>query len=264
MKNTMIPKKIHYCWFGNNPKPMLAHKCIKSWKKYCPKFEIIEWNETNVDISSCPLYVRQAYEAKQWAFVTDYIRLKSVYEQGGVYLDTDVELIRGIDELLNYPAYFGFEDGIHIATGLGFGAEKGHYIIKELLDDYASISFFLEDGSFDRTPCPVRNTTIFLKHGLHQDNSKQLLDNNILIFPSDYLCPISYRTNEKRITENTISIHWFNASWQTPREKEKQKKEQRRVRREYRIDIIKHIPNIILKSTLGEKRYNHLKNRFKH
>ena len=106
----MIPKIIHYCWFGRNPKPKLAEKCIKSWKKYCPEYEIIEWNEDNYDLSSAPLYVRQAYEAKRWAFVTDYIRLQVIYENGGIYLDTDVELRKSLDPLLVHQAYFGFED----------------------------------------------------------------------------------------------------------------------------------------------------------
>ena len=131
----MIPKIIHYCWFGRNPKPELAVKCIKSWKKRCPDYEIIEWNEDNFDISSCPLYVRQAYEAKKWAFVSDYVRLKVVYDEGGVYLDTDVELKKGLDALLAYDAYFGFEDGTHVNTGLGFGAVKGAPILKEMMQD---------------------------------------------------------------------------------------------------------------------------------
>ena len=118
----MIPKIIHYCWFGYGPKPKLAEKCIRSWKKYCPDYQIIEWNENNFDISACPLYVRQAYEARKWAFVTDYVRLKVIYENGGIYMDTDVELKKNLDNLLPYNAYFGFENYWVIATGLGFGA----------------------------------------------------------------------------------------------------------------------------------------------
>ena len=117
-----IPKVIHYCWFGGNPKPKLVQKCIHSWKKYCPDYEIIEWNESNFDISSCPLYVRQAYDVKKWAFVSDYARLKIIHTCGGIYLDTDVELIKSLDSLLEYNAFFGFEDGKYVATGLGFGA----------------------------------------------------------------------------------------------------------------------------------------------
>lgn len=126
----LLPKTIHYCWFGNNEKPKLFYKCYKSWKRFCPDYEIIEWNESNIDISSCPLYVQQAFEEKKWAFVTDYIRLKIIYENGGIYLDTDVELLKPLDDLLVYNAYFGFEDEKHINTGLGFGAAKGFELLK--------------------------------------------------------------------------------------------------------------------------------------
>ena len=126
----MIPKKIHYCWFGHNQLPESAKKCINSWKKFCPSFDIIEWNEENFNIDACPQYVKDAYSQKKWAFVTDYVRLKVVYENGGIYFDTDVELISRIDSLLKYNAYFGFEDGVYVNTGLGFGAVKGMGIIK--------------------------------------------------------------------------------------------------------------------------------------
>ena len=120
-----IPKVIHYCWFGHNPKPEQALSCIASWKEKCPDYQIIEWNEDNYDISSAPLYVRQAYQEKKWAFVTDYVRLQVVFENGGIYLDTDVELKKSLNALLGYRAYFGFEDATYINTGLGFGAKQG-------------------------------------------------------------------------------------------------------------------------------------------
>ena len=211
----MIPKKIHYCWFGRNPKPKLAEKCIKSWKKHCPDYEIIEWNEDNYDLDSAPLYVRQAYEARKWAFVTDYVRLQVVYEQGGIYMDTDVELIKPLDMLLQHCAYFGFEGDASIATGLGFGAEKGTHILKEMMDDYQDIPFLQEDGAYDTTTCPNRNTAVFLKHHLVQDGSRQVLEGDILILPSIYLCPIEFDTKTRRYSQDTISIHWFDASWQT-------------------------------------------------
>ena len=137
----MIPKTIHYCWFGRNPKPALAQKCIQSWKKHCPDYTIMEWNEDNYDISSAPLYVRQAYEARKWAFVTDYVRLHVVHDHGGIYMDTDVELKKNPDALLEYSAYFGFEDGQYVNTGLGFGAIPGHPFLKEIMADYEGIPF---------------------------------------------------------------------------------------------------------------------------
>lgn len=216
-----IPKIIHYCWFGRNPKPELAEKCISSWRKFCPNYEIIEWNEENFDVAACPIYVQQAYEAKKWAFVTDYVRLKVVYDYGGIYLDTDVELKKGLDLLLPYSAYFGFEDDGRIATGLGFGAETGTAILAELMHDYEEIPFILKDGSLDLLPCPQRNTEVFLRHGLKQDNSWQVLDAGIQILPSEYLCPVSYKDGRMKLTKKTISIHWFSASWQLQEERER-------------------------------------------
>lgn len=191
----------------------MAEKCIKSWKKYCRDYEIIEWNEDNYDLSQAPLYVRQAYEAKKWAFVTDYVRLQIVYEHGGIYVDTDVELRKKPDSLLNNKAFFGFESPVSVATGVGFGAVQGSAIVKELMDDYQDIPFILEDGSYDMTACPERNTKIFLKHGLRQDGSKQILDDGILILPQEYLSPIDCSIDHIVFTKNTIAVHWFAGSW---------------------------------------------------
>ena len=255
----MIPKTIHYCWFGRNPKPKLAEKCIKSWRKYCPDYEIIEWNEDNFDLSACPLYVRQAYEAKKWAFVTDYVRLMVVFDHGGIYMDTDVELKKPLDTLLGHQGYFGFEDGVHINTGLGFGAVKGLPILQEIMDDYEGIPFIHEDGSFDTETCPVRNTKILLRHGLIQDDSRQVLDGDILIMPSIYLCPYSYETHTYLRSSKTISCHWFDASWRTEQEKAYHKNKLRQVRK----DSLIHAPNRLLLRLLGEKNYGKLKSALK-
>lgn len=259
----MIPKIIHYCWFGRNPLPKLAQKCIKSWKKHCPDYEIIQWNEDNFDISACPLYVRQAYEAKKWAFVTDYVRLKVVCDHGGIYLDTDVELKKSPDALLSYSAYFGFEDSGHVATGLGFGAEKKHPLLKELMEDYAEIPFVREDGSFDTLPCPQRNTAILLKHGLLQNNTRQVLEGGILILPCEYLCPLSYQNGLKKRTKNTISIHWFDASWQSAAQKKAHRDAAKKRNREARRDYVRHTPNRLMRALLGTARYDKLKSTLK-
>lgn len=212
----MIPKVIHYCWFGGNDMPAIAARCIESWKKYCPDYEIVEWNENNFDISSAPIYVQQAYSAKKWAFVTDYVRLDVIYQHGGIYLDTDVELIKCLDPLLTYNGYFGYEsyDGnLRINTGLGFGAIPELQILKDLMDDYTECRFLTEDGGYDLMPCPQRNAPIFAKYGAAGDRKKQLLDDNVLILPKEYLCPLDYQTGRKNVTEDTLSIHWFSASW---------------------------------------------------
>lgn len=258
----MIPKKIHYCWFGGNPKPKLAKKCIKSWKKFCPDYEIIEWNEENFDISSCPLYVRQAYEAKKWAFVTDYVRLQIIYAKGGIYFDTDVEIIKPLDDLLRYSAFFGFEDKF-IATGLGFGAEKGIELLKELMDDYKDIPFLLPDGTFDITVCPKRNTNVFLKHGLIQNNTLQIIDDNIVILPPSYLCPIDYSSGVKKISSDTISIHHFSASWKPKEEKDKHIQNIRLVKKNNFIHSLTHIPHRIARFLLGQNVYGYIKKKFK-
>ncbi len=260
----MIPQTIHYCWFGRNPKPKLAQKCIKSWKKHCKGYQIIEWNEDNFDILSCPLYVRQAYSEKKWAFVTDYVRLQVVYEYGGVYFDTDVELIKNIDHLLTYHAWFGFEDGVFIATGLGFGAEQGCSLLYEMMQDYQYTPFILPDGEYDKTPCPRRNTKTILKYGLKQDDSFQVLDCNILILPTSFLCPLSYNTGIKNLTKNTISIHHFDGSWLSASQKQAHKKMWKDIQKANRKHYILTTPNRILMKLLGAENYEKLKQSIKH
>ncbi len=255
----MIPKTIHYCWFGNNKKTKLVKKCISSWKKYCSDYKIIEWNEQNFDLSNCPLYVRQAYDEGKWAFVTDYVRLAIIYEHGGIYLDTDVELIKKPDHLLRFQAFFGMEPNYYITTGLGFGAEEHHPILKELMDDYQDIPFILEDGSFDTTTCPVRNTRIFEQHHYVKINREQMLDHGVLVLPSSVLCPINYETNIKKIEKNTISIHWFSASWRLEEEKSALREKQRRERWHYVV----HIPNRLIRKLIGSENYNKLKKLFR-
>lgn len=259
----MIPRIIHYCWFGNNPKPPIAQKCYKSWRKYCPEYKIIEWNEDNFDLSTAPLYVQQAYIAKKWAFVTDYIRLKVVYDNGGIYLDTDVELVRSLDDLLGYRAFFGFEGKQYINTGLGFGAVQNTPILKELMKDYEDNPFSMGDGTFDLTPCPARNTEVFMRFGLVCDGSKQMLEQRILILPEEYLCPIDNATRVLRKTRNTISIHHFDASWQNPEEKKSHDNLARKRRARNRKDKILYFPRRALRKVLGNKLYDVIKNTLK-
>lgn len=212
-----IPKVIHYCWFGNSELPSLAKKCIASWKKYCPDYEIVCHTEENFNINE-NRYVKEAYAAKKWAFVSDYVRLKVLYEQGGIYLDTDVEIIKPIDDLIKESGYMGFDDCDKISTGLGFAAEKGNKLVGAFLKDYDNIPFLLEDGNYDITPCPDRNTETAIKLGLNTDIKDQFFM-GIHILPEDYLCPIKYYSGKKIITKNTYSIHHFSASWISPTSK---------------------------------------------
>ena len=207
----MIPKVIHYCWFGHNPLPPLALKCIESWKKYCPDYKIICHNEDNFDLTQ-NRYLSEAYKAGKWAFVSDYARLKVVYDNGGIYLDTDVELIKPIDDLLLTKGFMGFDEKGIVATGLGFGAEKGNKIVSEFLKDYDNIPFVLPDGSYDLTPCPDRNTATLKRLGMDLKNTNQTFM-DIKFLPDEYLCPMNYYTGKKTITKNTYSIHHYSASW---------------------------------------------------
>jgi hypothetical protein len=206
-----IPKVIHYCWFGNNSTPKSAQKCIESWKKYCPGFEIICWNEDNFDFKKNQ-YAREAYEAGKWAFVSDYARLEIVYNHGGIYMDTDVELIKSIEPLTNYEGYMGFEKNGMVATGLGFGAEKGNEIVGKMLSDYDNITFLQPDGSYDLTPCPVRNSNSLKELGMNLEDKDQIF-NGVRFLPDEYLSPMDYYTGKKNITEKTYSIHHYAASW---------------------------------------------------
>ena len=206
-----IPKVIHYCWFGKGKMPKLAKKCIKSWKKYCPDYEIICHTEDNFDLTQ-NRYLNEAYKAGKWAFISDYARLKIIYENGGIYLDTDVELIKPIDDLVRLKGFMGFDEKGIVATGLGFGAEKGNKIVSEFLKDYDDIPFILPDGSFDLTPCPDRNTEALKRLGMDIENKNQTFM-DVTFLPDEYLCPMDYYTGKKTITDKTYSIHHYSASW---------------------------------------------------
>lgn len=206
-----IPKVIHYCWFGKGKMPALSEKCIQSWKKYCPDYKIICWNEENFDIES-NRYAKEAYEAKKWAFVSDYARLKILYDYGGIYLDTDVEVIKPIAPLTENGGFMGFDENGIVATGLGFACEKGNKLVERLLKDYDEIPFVISDGVYDLTPCPDRNTAALKQLGMDMSVKNQTFM-GIKFLPEDYLCPMNYSTGKKKITKNTYSIHHYCASW---------------------------------------------------
>ncbi len=207
----MIPKKIHYCWFGGNPKPDSVQKCINSWKRFCPDYEIIEWNESNFDIHCMP-FVEQAIEAKKYAFASDVARLMVVYENGGLYFYTDVEVIRSFDALLENQAFLGFESNEYVNSGLGFGSEAGIDFFREHIDAYRDKVFINEDGSFNMIACPYVATELLVEKGFVQNGQEQLVD-NVRIFPTDYFNPFDSITGKLNKTNNTYSIHWYDASW---------------------------------------------------
>lgn len=206
----MIPKIIHYCWFGRNPLPELAKNCINSWKKYCPDYQIVEWNEDNFNLHYND-YVWEAYQSKKWAFITDVVRLHALVTMGGIYMDTDVEVLKPLDELLQYDAVSGFETPSQIPTGL-MGCIKDQPLFKELLDDYFNAHFILPDGTLDLTTNVVRITSICNKYGFNPNNQKQTIKGFTLL-PKDFLCPKNPITKELYITSNTLTIHHFDGSW---------------------------------------------------
>ncbi len=209
----MIPKIIHYCWFGRKPKTKKMEKCIASWKKYCPDFEIIEWNEDNFAIKNQCQFIQEAYEKKKYAFVSDVARLKIVFEYGGIYLDTDVELLKPIYDLLECPSFFGWQDEKYVANGLGFGAEKGNSIIKDNLNCYLNIPFINQDGSLNMKACPVYTTDVLRSYGLKMQNLAIQHIENAVIYPVEYFNPLDDATNVLNVSKNTYSIHWYSKTW---------------------------------------------------
>lgn len=209
MKN-MIPRIIHYCWFGRGEKPKLAQKCIDSWKKFCPNYEIIEWNEDNFDIQADP-YAKFCYEQKKWAFLSDYVRLAVVEQQGGIYFDTDVELLKSPDFLLEHEAFYGFENDSNVNTGQGFGAEAHHPTIKSMVEQYRRLQLDAE-GMYPCVVCPQLNTQALMPFGLKLNGQRQNVG-GAEIYPVEYFNPYESTTGRLNKTGNTVSVHWYTMSW---------------------------------------------------
>jgi len=212
----MIPKKIHYCWFGKNPLPELAKTCIASWKKFCPDYEIIEWNEDNFDVSCCD-YVKEAYAAKKWAFVSDYARFQILYEHGGLYFDTDVEIIKPLDKLIEKGPFMGTENIMAVNPGLGLAASAGLPIYRVLLDAYHKRHFVKDDGTYNLLTVVDYTTEILKQHGLTKDNAIQLVG-GVYVYPKQYFCPMDYISGKVTITDKTYTIHHYSASWHSEKE----------------------------------------------
>ncbi len=207
----MIPKTIHYCWFGGNPLPEDTLQYIESWKRFCPDYEIKEWNETNFDVHCCK-YVEEAYLAKKWAFVSDYARFLALHKEGGIYFDTDIEVLRSFDDLLEYNAFFGF--GRNSLTLPVFGSAANQQCIADILEDYAHRHFVKEDGSYDTTTIELTAQRILLeKYGLKLNWTKQILKNNIAILPKDCFSSTDWATGIVTKNPNLYVIHYAEASW---------------------------------------------------
>lgn len=226
----MIPKIIHYCWFGRNPLPPLAIKCIESWKKYFPGYEIKEWNEDNFDVNIVS-YTKEAYQAKKYAFVSDYARFWILYKYGGIYFDTDVEVIKPMEDIVYRGPFMGREHMslmpkensisgrcIPVNPGLGLGAVPALDLYSEILNFYSSLHFVLPNGSFNTATVVQYTTEILLRHGL-KDADVQQQCMGITIYPKEYFCPKSFEDGKIYLTENTYTIHHFAASWLSPKQR---------------------------------------------
>lgn len=210
----MIPKVIHYCWFGRNEKPQVALECIKIWKKYFPGWKIIEWNEDNYDLSGIQ-YIEDAYKLKKWAFVSDLVRLDVLYKYGGIYLDIDVDFLKPLpDVFLNYKGFMGFEHTKTIAPGLILGVEKNNSFVKMILDSYDGERFYYNKNGIYKT-INTRITEALLEQGLIKNNKYQVVG-DFHIFPSEYFCGYNTDIREPEITENTICWHHYLGSWSNP------------------------------------------------
>ncbi len=251
-----IPKIIHYCWFGGKPKPPLALRCIQSWKKYCPDYELREWNEENFDLTQAPRYVRDACREGRWAFVTDYVRLRALVAEGGVYMDTDVEVIKPLDPYLKHQAFAGFESLQGVQTGL-LACEPGFPLFRDFLKHYDTASFYREDGSIDITTNVQVLTRLCLSRGLVLNDRYQVVD-GLAIYPRAYFCPIDFDTQKMKKTRKTTIIHWFSGSWHTEEELAQIEAERKRLQYERRSSLRVAIGTKLL----GKKGYENLKKVF--
>ena len=235
-----IPKIIHYCWFGGKPLPPLAKKCIESWKKYLPDYEIRQWDESNFDVNILP-YTAQAYEAGKYAFVSDYARFWILYKYGGLYFDTDVEVIKPMDDIIAAGPFMGCENSYKEgATPNKLGVAPGLGLYKEILDLYSTLRFITETGELNTKTVVEYTTELLVQHGLKNSPNIQRVE-EINIYPWDYFCPMT-PTLTLNLTENSVTIHHFSASWEDGKVRFR-----RKIKRLLGSKIVNHIQPMIEK-----------------
>ena len=235
----MIPKIIHYCWFGKGEKPSRIKECISSWKKVLDGYEIIEWNEDNFKVDELE-YTKEAYKAKKYAFVSDVARVKALYEYGGIYLDTDVIVYKSFDSILNHKCVLGFEMGNYVATSF-MASEQKFNLMKEFYDLYIYRNFYDENGNIISGTNVSKLTNMLMNKGLKRNNQFQILEDEIVIYPQEYFSPYDYGDCIKNNTENTICEHLFLVSWMSKKE------------------VVKKTFKRILSSIIGKKGMNKIR-----
>ncbi len=234
----MIPKTIHYCWFGKNPKPELVLKCLASWRKFAPDYKIIEWNEDNFIIENYK-YAKEAFERKKYAFVSDVARFDLLYHYGGIYLDTDVELIKPLDGFLNHKMFMAYDQRGFIASGLIFGSIKGHHILSTILNYYANTPFIMKNKRENTTTVVTIVSNILAKNGFEL-NGLKIEREGIVIYPAIYFDPYDYEHDKMTISDNTYAIHYYSGSWKNKFD-----------RKIYKIGLA-------VRKLIGKKNYNKL------
>lgn len=252
----MIPKIIHYCWFGQGEMPRLMKKCLKSWKKFCPDWKIVRWDEDSFDVNST-LWTKQAYETKKYAFVADYVRLKALYEMGGVYLDTDVELVKPLDAFVTHEAFIGFENTRHIASCL-IGACPQHPVVQEWLRWYQDRDF-VQDGTETDEPNVVHMTDTLIHRGLEVNNVFQTVD-GMAVYPQTWFCPQNIEGENRELSANTVAIHYFDSSWRTENGRRAMKRAKFHSTKFYKtLEWLRYLPNRIVRGIFGDDAIDALK-----
>ena len=252
----MIPKIIHYCWFGRGEMPKLMKKCIKSWKKFCPDWEVVLWNEDSFDVKST-LWTKQAYEAKKYAFVSDYVRLKALYEMGGVYLDTDVELVQNLDVFTKLDGYVGFACNLGLSTGL-IGAAKAHPFIQRWFEHYHGKQFHTDQGD-DMLPNTEYSTQLLLEKGLQLNDQKQTVF-QMTVYPQTYFCPLFVDSFRNLKSKHTYAIHYFSATWRKESERKAFQRAKWRQTWIWKVaDTMRYFPKRIARKMLGDDNIERIK-----
>lgn len=216
-----ILKIIHYCWFGKKEKPDSVKKCIDSWKKFLPDYQLVEWNEDNFNIEKLQ-YTKEAYVAKKYAFVSDVARIEALYQYGGIYMDTDVEVLKTFTPLLDARCILGMEEKGYVATSF-MAFEKEHPLVKQFLNLYENISFLDKNGQIITGTNVAKLTNLLIEKGFVQENRYQELEEGIKIYPKEFFSPYDYINCHYNITENSYCVHHFAVSWMSKKEQVKKR-----------------------------------------